>query len=126
MGGKNGSGAFGEQKAAEYLAAKGAVQLGSNYHSRFGEIDLIFELSGYLLFVEVKTRSKNSIAAPREWVTPAKQKKIILTAMQYLTGHSTEKQPRFDVIEVVTPSKDIWSPCEIFHIENAFDLGGFH
>ena len=48
-------GEWGEAQAAAFLAQKGARILARNYRTRFGELDLIAELGGVLLFVEVKT-----------------------------------------------------------------------
>ena len=53
-----------------------------NYHSRYGEIDLIAEDEEYLIFVEVKLRSSVSHGLPEEAVTPGKQEKLRLTAQR--------------------------------------------
>ena len=65
----------GEDYTARYLQKQGYTITGRNWHSRYGEIDIIAENGEYLLFVEVKTRKAES----------------------YLLAHPTEKQPRFDV-----------------------------
>lgn len=118
---KNSSGISGEQLTAKMLADKGYDIVAMNYHSRFGEIDIIAENDEYIIFVEVKTRNEKSIAEAKEFVNAKKQKKIILTAMQYLSLNETEKQPRFDVVEVYIKSKLGFHLKEINHIENAFD-----
>ena len=63
------SGAFGEEWVARYLQKKGWEILERNYHSRYGEIDMIAVDGPYIVFVEVKTRSADSIAGPLEAVT---------------------------------------------------------
>ena len=116
------NGKLGENFAAEWLQKNGYSIIGMNYHTRFGEIDIIAKNDEFLAFVEVKTRSVNSIARPMEWVTPAKQKKIIISAESYLQENPTELQPRFDVIEIITASKNEFKVIEIQHYENAFGV----
>ncbi len=53
MGKSNALGAWGEEKAARFLMDQGYHIIQRNYHSRYGEIDLIAEDEEYLIFVEV-------------------------------------------------------------------------
>lgn len=89
-----------EAKAARYLRAQGLRLLCRNFHSRFGEIDLIMADSGVLVFVEVRYRRGGQFGGAAASVTAAKQKKIRLTAACYLQQHpSLALNPcRFDVI----------------------------
>ena len=50
---------------------------------------------------------------------PSEQAKIIAAAQAWLQEHPTEKQPRFDVIEVYGEENASVPPC-INHLENAF------
>ena len=120
MGKSNALGAWGEERAAEYLEKKGFKRVVQNYHSRYGEIELIMENDTYLIFVEVKLRKNSRFGTPAEAVTPKKQEKLRNTALLYLQGHETEKQPRFDVIEIYAPKGMDTAPLPIRHIENAF------
>ena len=108
----------GEEKAAKYLKKQGYNIIAKNFQTRFGEIDIIAEDKEYIVFVEVKARSEKSIAEPREFVDIRKQKKIIRTAEIYLSENPTEKQPRFDVVEVKKDKIKI----HINHIVNAFEV----
>ena len=84
------------------LRRAGYQILAANWRSRFGEIDLIARSpEGVLCFGEVQTRTSSRFAAPREAVTPAKQRKLRTTAEYYLarTGQG-ECFCRFDVAEV--------------------------
>lgn len=114
-------GKYGELCAARYLRDHKWHLHGANFHSRFGEIDLIASNSSFLIFVEVKTRDAASIAAPREFVDVHKQRRIIQTAEYYLSCYPAVLQPRFDVIEVITKQG---KAVKINHIENAFELEG--
>lgn len=116
----NESGRLGEQFASEMLKEKGYDVICTNYHSRYGEIDIICSDEKYIVFVEVKTRSNKYNVLPREYVTSKKQQKIIKTALLYLAENNVKLQSRFDVIEVITGQND--SIISYNHIENAFML----
>lgn len=114
-------GAAGEVLAARYLRRKGYTLLAANYHTRFGEIDIIAADKQYIAFVEVKLRGEAAIYTPKEAVTPAKQQKLIKTAMLYLQAHPTALQPRFDVISIVSDSTDPMRVLSLEHLMAAFD-----
>lgn len=109
----------GESLAAEYLRKKRYHIIGMNYACRFGEIDLIAENRDSIVFVEVKSRKNAVFAAAREYVTAAKQRRVAATAALWLAHNPTEKQPRFDVIEVYGEDG---ADHSINHIENAFEV----
>ena len=109
----------GEQYAAEYLKQHGFRILDRNYHCRYGEVDLVAEDAKYLVFVEVKTRSGTRFGTPAQAVTAEKQRKLTITAQRWLMTHETQRQPRFDVIEVyVSRSAQL---RRVVHIPNAFE-----
>ncbi len=112
-------GRFGESEAAAYLKKKKYRIVGMNYASRFGEIDLIAENRDCIVFVEVKSRKSACFAEAREYVTAAKQRRIGATAALWLAQNPTEKQPRFDVIELYASEGTVHT---IHHIENAFEV----
>ena len=114
------NGSLGEQYAAQALQKKGYRIAEMNFRCRYGEIDIIAEKDGYIAFVEVKTRAANSLYSPGEAVTASKQRKIITTAQHYLLQSQSKLQPRFDVFEVVTASKNDFRVIKSDHIENAF------
>lgn len=96
----------GEDFACRYLTQQGYTILDRNYHTALGEVDIIAHLpakagGGILSFVEVKTRALGAMMEPQMAVTPHKQHKIKLAAMQYLLDHPAEGQPRFDVCEIL-------------------------
>lgn len=90
----------------QYLAKQGLKFIAENYHSKYGEIDLIFldkkAEPKTLVFVEVRYRKSGSFGTGSETVTTTKQKKIIKTAQIFL---QKEKQfahlnARFDVVSI--------------------------
>lgn len=114
---KNINGKIGEEFTVKYLKKKGYKILTTNFHSRFGEIDIIAKKDKYIAFVEVKTRDEKFIVHPLEAVTKSKQKKIILTAQYYLQYSKENLQPRFDVASIICSNQ---KPISIDYIENAF------
>lgn len=115
-------GSFGEDRAADYLRLHGYKILDRNFSCRFGEIDIIASKGGYIAFVEVKTRKNAEFAQAREFVTGAKQRRVITAAEYYLMKNPTQLQPRFDVIEVYAPRGEKTLLPKIVFIEDAFSL----
>ncbi len=112
-------GAWGEKAARLYLETRGWHTVETNFRTRFGEIDIIAENAQYVIFAEVKTRRNARYGLACEAVTQAKQAKIISAAEAWLQENPTEKQPRFDVIEVYG-EENAPVPPRINHLENAF------
>ena len=115
-------GKWGEGFALDYLLAKGYSFVAQSVHSRFGEVDLIVKDMKHILFVEVKTRKNKNFAHAREFVSRAKQRKIITTANYWLSRYPSNLQPRFDVIEIYAAHGIKTKEPEIVHIENAFGV----
>ena len=114
------TGRWGEEKAASYLRRKGYKIIGMNYTCRMGEIDIIAQKRGVVVFAEVKLRNDAAFAQAREFVTRAKQERIKTTAAVWLSENETELQPRFDVIEIYAPEGMESRRLTIRHIEDAF------
>lgn len=116
------TGKKGEDFAAEYYRKLGFSVSEMNYHSRYGEIDVIAENDFQIVFCEVKTRSSNTRTNPREAVDGKKQQKLTLTAFKYLENRGSDKMPRFDVFEVWINEGRIY---KFNNIENAFEAVDF-
>ena len=93
-------GQWAEQQARILLELENYQYVEQNYHSRYGEIDLIVRLGKELVFVEVKARSAGSYATACEVITESQQRKIIKTAQIFLQKHPNygDFDCRFDVI----------------------------
>ncbi len=113
-------GNFGEDMAALFLRRKGYRIVERNYSCKFGELDIIAQKGNYIVFVEVKLRKNADFAEAREFVTAAKQRRIISTAMLWLSQNVSNLQPRFDVIEVYAPKGKKTLLPKINHIQDAF------
>ena len=112
------AGAQAEQWAAQYLQRQGLKLIEQNYHSRFGEIDLIMQDGDERVFVEVRLRSNANFGGAAASIDQRKQQRIISTAQQYLAGLTRMPPCRFDVVLMADAngSGAQW-------LKNAFDAG---
>lgn len=97
-----------EVLAINYLQQQGLKLVDRNYHSRRGEIDIIMEDAGTLIFIEVKYRQSDQFGSAAEMVTPQKQQKIITTALHYLQQHKLDRACRFDVVTITPKNGMQW------------------
>jgi putative endonuclease len=112
-------GRAGEDVAWDHLRRAGYTLVARNLRSRFGEIDLVVERHGALVFVEVRGRSSTRFGTPLESVDPRKQRQLSRLAADYLARRRLqERRARFDVISVE------WQDGRprIEHLENAFEV----
>lgn len=107
-----------EAMAERYLCRKGLTIIARNYRCKAGEIDLIAEDRGTLVFVEVRYRGRNSLVTSAESVTPTKQRRLIRAAQHYLLSHRHDCPCRFDVLAI---SPSILGRHNVNWIDNAFD-----
>ena len=110
----------GEEYTVKFLEKKKYKILERNYRKRYGEIDIIAENKNNIVFVEVKTRHKDSMTSAADAVNRQKQIRIIKTASLYLAENETEKFCRFDVCEVYVNSDNL-KLVDINYIEAAFE-----
>ena len=120
-------GDIGENAAAKYLKRRFFRIVERNYRFHRDEIDIIAKNRKFLVFVEVKTRSRNDVndndfGTPSSAVDAGKMSRTKKAAVGYLAEHPENKRAiRFDVIEVYL-DKNSEKPkiIDINHIENAF------
>lgn len=109
-----------EQLVAEALERDGYTVRERNVRCRFGELDIVAEKDALLCFVEVRSRSTDAQGDPALTVSRAKQRKVVLSAMEWLQRHRLfEREIRFDVASVVGRGKD----AQVELIPGAFDAG---
>lgn len=108
-----------EDLVAAALVDRGATLLLRNYRRRCGELDLVAREGGTLVVVEVRMRSGEAYGGGAASVGPAKQRRIVLTALQLLQQHRAlaDLPLRFDVA-VVTPAAPAW---RVEWIRHAFE-----
>ena len=89
----------GESAAIAFLKKQGYRILEKNFRSKVGEIDIIAEQAGVIVFIEVKARTNHEFGHPFNALTPTKQKKITQTAQSFLVRKRIADKPmRFDVV----------------------------
>lgn len=110
-------GAAGERLAEEYLVKRGYEITGRNIRTPFGEIDLLARHKAGLVFIEVKTRSSQSLGMPETGITATKKKHLLNAIGSYLQANPCTDDWRIDVISIMKkPGK---TEPEIVHFENA-------
>lgn len=101
-GARHGLGKRGEDIAVAHLERQGYVIRQRNYRvPLLGEIDIVAEESGQLVFVEVRTRRGRSYGTPEESITVAKKLRLVQLAMSYRQAHSEASLPADERIDVV-------------------------
>ena len=108
------AGDLAERQAATFLERKGFRILERNYACRGGEIDLVCDDGGTLVFVEVRARSSARLGGAAATVRSVKQSRISHAAQHYLVARKVgERACRFDVVAIEGERID--------HYENAFE-----
>lgn len=94
-------GKLGEDLAVDALVARGYAILDRRYRTRHGEIDIVAEDAGTIVFVEVRARATAEFGHAAESLTPYKQRKVAAMAVDYLARrHLTSRPCRFDVVAI--------------------------
>ncbi len=92
----------GEQIAADHLKDKGYQLLDHNFHTRYGELDLVMLDKGMVVFVEVKTRTSETFGSPEESITSSKMEHIQNTGLLWLQEHEESPEDwRIDVVSIL-------------------------
>ncbi len=106
--------------AEQLLRKKGYRILGRNVHVAGGELDLIADDQGVLVFIEVKARRDQHFGGAAYAITSQKKQQIIKLAVCYLSQQNLTNQPcRFDAILVDGNHQD---SLQLTHIEQAFEV----
>lgn len=113
-------GQISEARAEQFLREKGYRILERNLRTTLGELDLVAEDAGVLVFVEVKARATEAFGGALLAVDHRKQAKLVKLASQYLAQrHLTDRPCRFDVVLVQgQPSAGL----HVDHVQNAFEV----
>lgn len=108
----------GEDLAWDHLRRAGYSLVERNARTRLGEIDLVVERAGTIVFVEVRSRSGGRFGTALESVDGRKQRRLARLATAYLARRRlTDRRARFDVIAIEWQD----GAAKIDHIENAFE-----
>jgi putative endonuclease len=91
-----------EALAARHLEAQGLRILARNVCFRGGELDLVAEHGGTVVFVEVRYRASAAFGDASESVALRKQQRLVRAAEQFLARHDAlARRPcRFDLVAI--------------------------
>jgi putative endonuclease len=94
-------GKTGEDLACRELERRGYVILARRYRTRFGEIDIVSDDRGVMVFVEVKARTSSRRGSAAEAISMRKRRRMGAMALDYLawTG-GLNRRCRFDVVAI--------------------------
>ena len=110
----------GESIACTELEKLGYSIVERRFRSKFGEIDIVANDSGTIVFVEVKTKTNGDFGDPVEEVTTQKQRQIISMGWAYAAECCPrDTLCRFDVVTVDLS----FMPPKITHYQDAFRPG---
>lgn len=104
-----------EGRAAEFLRCRGYAVLERNFRTRRGEIDIVAQDRGTIVFVEVRARSRLDFGTAAETVGPVKRARLVRAARAYAALRGLDCPMRFDVIAVEAGG--------LTHIADAFQAG---
>ncbi len=116
-------GAIGEEAAVRLLGRRGYRIRERNVRCPMGELDVVAEDGGTLVFVEVKTRSTVEYGNPFESISPMKQRRLLRLAVYYLATRRLADRPcRFDAVAVIIAPDGRVQRLEL--LVNAFEADG--
>lgn len=95
------TGRNGEALARRHLEQHGYRIRDANWRCEHGEIDIVAEKAGVIVFVEVRTRRGGGVERAFESITGRKRAKLIALAYDYLSAHGCDRCAwRIDVIAI--------------------------
>jgi putative endonuclease len=119
---KQALGQAGEDFSAWLLGGLGYRIVERNWRSRYGEIDIIARTpDGALCFIEVRTRSTDTVGTAFESLSPRKRARIARRTLFYLAERSTNGPVRIDFMAHQLDESGCW---RTIHLQNAFGWGG--
>jgi len=84
MSHNNAVGQYGERLASKFLISRGYEIKARNVKTSYKEIDIIADLEGLLIVVEVKTRTSGKYGMADEMITVKKINNLKQAALQYM------------------------------------------
>jgi len=107
----------GEERAAQWLIAKGYAILHRNWRHSYHEIDIIAKKGKFLHFIEVKARKASSLGNPEDSVTKKKFKHLQKAADEYLFQNPGHQWIQYDILSITIQKT---GDADYFLIEDVF------
>lgn len=115
-------GAGAERAAEAYLSRHGLRILARNYRTPRGEIDIVADENGTLVFVEVRMRSGSAFGGAEESIDRRKRQRIVAAARHFLAnGPAAEPPCRFDAM-MLTPTPQNPDGYAVEWLRDAFSV----
>ena len=112
-------GRWGEERARRFLKDNGYKILGKNVRTRLGEVDILAEDDGIVVFIEVKTRASDRFGRGEESISLVKQRRLVRMAFQIMKSQNLfARDFRFDVLSIYRDRDKKW---KMNLIKNAFN-----
>lgn len=104
------AGAQAEALAAAFLESRGLAIVARNVRNRFGEIDLVADEHGTLVFVEVRLRRSRGYGGAAASITSAKRARLVAAAETYLATLPRTPPCRIDAVllDALDPARVEW------------------
>jgi len=111
-------GDIGEEAAAKYLKKLGYRILGRNYRQKWGEIDIVAKFKKDIIFIEVKSKNRDSRFLPAQNVNFFKQQRLIRAARSWLAENKIPPETVWQ-IDVLIVELDFGSRnAQVKHLRN--------
>jgi putative endonuclease len=119
------AGAAAEDAAMHFLQQQGFQLLAQNYHTPYGELDIVVRQQQLLVFAEVRLRKAGALVSAQQSVTPRKQQKIIQSAQYFLQQFPAYQDCdcRFDVMALqpqAAPALNAYPGYQVDWVQAAF------
>ncbi|MEN8719872.1 MAG: YraN family protein [Oceanococcaceae bacterium] len=111
------SGQLAEDQACQFLQMRGLQLITRNFRCRRGEIDIIMNDGGTVVFVEVRQRQADALVGAAASVSSAKQQRLIAAARFWIARHPTHAAAfmRFDLVAIDGDALD-WQQ-DVLHVD---------
>ena len=101
------TGQHGEDVAVSYLQNKGYQIIERNFKTSIGEVDIIAQKSGFLIFVEVKYRTSLYFGEPYEAVNTRKLHKLRQLVDLYYLTKKPFLSPKIEILSIAKVENEI-------------------
>ncbi|MCK5153743.1 MAG: YraN family protein [Spirochaetales bacterium] len=108
----------GEEIASGFLEDKGYIIIKRNYMIGHSDIDILARNKEFLVFVEVRTKSKKDRGMPEDTLTKKKLHRMKNTAELYIAFNHYEGLARLDAVCIILDDSD-----HIKHLEHYEGVG---
>ncbi|MBI2644187.1 MAG: YraN family protein [Candidatus Wildermuthbacteria bacterium] len=106
----------GEELAKKYIRGKGYKIIEQNWHTKYGEIDLVAENKEWCVLIEVRTKIGEQFGLPEETLNYRKMQRLMRNANAYAAIRRISKPYRIDAVCIVLDESG--NLIRIDHYEN--------